>query len=211
MRVSMANLVLACFLTGSFASLAQAQASLPLLPDRVEEDWELVIATPDMVGAGPQITTAMSPVADATSPFVALDLNYREYPAFVAGGMQVQVWSDKMLLGTATQATEQCNTPGEKLTWTQRMSLASGTVTYAVVNGTSTTWGKFGQGYGLLNVTFDSTLASLAAYSPDLSAANSGVSWESNLVTSMKIVQVRYYSNGVVIATDSKTRSVRLD
>src|SRR5690348_6875547 len=114
MRVPLANLLLAFFLTGSFASLAQAQVSLPLLPDRVEEDWELVIATPDTVGAGPQMTTSMSPVADDTGPFVAFDLNYREYPDFVAGGMQVQVWSEKQLLATASQASAQCNTAGEK-------------------------------------------------------------------------------------------------
>src|SRR5579864_5748369 len=87
--------------------LGSASAQAPAATDRIEEDWELVIATPDLVAAGPQITTSMSPSADLTSsPFVAFDLNYREYPDFTPGGMQVQVWSAKQLVGMATQKAD---------------------------------------------------------------------------------------------------------
>ncbi len=65
--------------------------------------------------------------------------------------------------------------------------------------------GSFGQDN--LSVAFPAPVNSLANYNPDVSAANSGVSWESNFVTSMTLVQVRYYSCGLLIATDTNPRS----
>ena len=63
-----------CYLTSSVAQT-------PPVLDRIEEDWELVIGIPDTQANGPQITCTMSPSGDLTaSPFVAFDLNYREYP-----------------------------------------------------------------------------------------------------------------------------------
>jgi hypothetical protein len=191
-------------------SPADIRAQLPsLVPDRVEEDWQLIIASPDTEGAGPQITTSMSPVADDSTPFVAFDLNYREYPSFQPGGMQVQVWSGKQLLSTATDETAQCSTPNETITWTQAMSVSAGNVSYQVTNGQSTTWGRFGQGQQLA-VSFPSSSGDLGGYSPEISTANSGVSWESNLVTSMKLVQVRYYAAGALIRIDNTVRTIGL-
>lgn len=181
------------------------------LPDRVEEDWVLVIATPDTSSNGPQVTTSMSPSGDLTvGPFVAFDLNYREYPSYTPGGVQTQVWSSNQLLTTSTQGSNQLNTANESITWTQFLSLSGGTVTYGVNNGQSVTWGKFGQGNGLLNVTFPSSLSSLSGYSPDVSVAHSGATWESNHVSSLSLVQVRYYSGGQLILTDSTRRECTL-
>jgi hypothetical protein len=186
-------------------------AGPPAVFDQVEEDWQLVIATPDIVDAGPQITTSMSPTGQKmTDPFVAFDMNYREYPDFVPGGMQVQVWSQDQLLATATQGSNQLNTPNETITWTQRMSVSGGSVNYAIVNGQSTTFGKFGQGLGLLSVSYNSSLADMSAYKPDFSVANSGASWQSNMVQSMTLLQVRYYLGGQLIFTDKTARPIDL-
>lgn len=190
-------------------ALALGQSSQPV-PDAVEEDWQLVVATPDVLGNGPQITTCMSPVIDGSTPFVAFDMNYREYPTFQPGGMQVQVWSGNQVAATASQGSTLFNTPNETITWTQRMSVANGTVTYQVENGQSTTWGKFGQG-SQLTVSFASSLTSMGGYSPSLSVVNSGVSWESNMVSSMALVQVRYYVGGQLIATDTTQRPITLN
>jgi hypothetical protein len=177
--------------------------------DQVQEDWQLVIGTPDVVGVGPQITTSMSPVSDNSTPFAAFDLNYREYPSFQIGGMQVQVWSGGNILSTASHGDGQFATPGETLTWTQQMSIdQSGTVTYHVLNGQSATWGNFGGGTRRLLVSFPTSLTSLSGYSPDRSAAKSGASWESNLVSQLTLVQVRYYAGGQLIATDTTPRNL---
>jgi hypothetical protein len=134
-------------------------------------------------------------------------MNYREYPNFTAGGMQVQVWSNNSVVSTSTQGTNQFQTSNETVTWTQRMSLSSGSLNYAVENGQSTTWGGFGEGSNL-NVTYTTTLSSLSAYTPTASVKNSGVSWQSDRVTSLKLVQVRYYSQGSLYYTDTTARTL---
>jgi hypothetical protein len=188
---------------------ADRNTTVAPLPDRVEEDWMLVVATPDAEGVGPQITTSMGPTADrTTAPFVAFDMNYREYPSFLAGGMQLQVWSGETLLRYATSNTEQFNTQGETITWTQRMSLSDGQITYQVASGSSTTWGNFGNG---LSIRFATDLTSLAGYSPDTTVANSGASWQVNNVKTMTLVAIRYYAGGVLISTDSTARPLVID
>ena len=54
--------------------------------DRIEEDWELVIASPDPDVTGPQITMTMKPDASDSSPTMLLNLNYRDQPSFSSGG-----------------------------------------------------------------------------------------------------------------------------
>jgi hypothetical protein len=187
-----------------------ALAQTPPVADQVEEDWQLVIGYPDVAGNGPQITTCMSPVADSTAPFVAFDLDYREFPIYQPGGMQIQVWSGKNVQATSSLSGLLLNTPGETITWTQRMKVANGTINYQIVNGQSVTWGNFGQANGQLTVSYNASATSMAGYSPGLSVANSGVTWESNLVTSLTLVQVRYYANGQLISTDTTPRQVTL-
>src|SRR3954447_12729726 len=101
--------VLMAFLSASvLVSLGTASAqSTPQVIDKVEEDWRLVVATPRLVSVGPQITTCMSPVSNHSTAFVALDLNYREYPSFAPGGMQIQIWQNRSLQSTASQGSTQ--------------------------------------------------------------------------------------------------------
>jgi hypothetical protein len=182
-----------------------AQSSPP--PDRVEEDWQLVVDSPDPLGVGPQITTCMSPTGDLTLPFIAFDMNYREFPTFSAGGLQTQVWSGDSVKTFATQGSAVFTIQGERVSWTQRMSVGGGSIRYEIITGSSLTWGNFGQG-NLLSVSFASKLSSLSAYDPDESAANSGASWESDRVTKLTLVQVRYYANGQLLRTDTNPRVV---
>ena len=102
------------------------------------------------------------------------------------------------------------STTSEKVTWTQFMSLQGNSITYGVDNGQSTTWGKFGQGNGLLNVSFPTTLTSFSNYQPDVSIAHSGATWQSNHVTNLSLLEVRYYAAGQLIATDSSRRECYL-
>ncbi|MBX6314915.1 MAG: hypothetical protein IRY99_18660 [Isosphaeraceae bacterium] len=190
------------------AGTTWAQVSAPVI-DRVEEDWELTIAEPDVAGAGPQITTTMSPAGDNAICFVAFNLNYRDSP-FQAGGLQTQAWAGRSTPeDSKSQGVAQCSTSGETISWTQVLALSGGQVTYDIKNGDSTTWGQFGQG-GNLKVAFAAPLTSLAAYSPDVSVAKSGVGWQSNRVTSMTLVRIRYYAGSTLVRTDSTPRPVNL-
>jgi hypothetical protein len=176
--------------------------------DEVREDWQLVVATPDLPGVGPQITTMMSPIGDNVPSFVAFNMNYRDAP-FRPGGLQIQVWYNKSLTTQDSDKTSQLSNNNETITWTQRMALQGGRLYYAVDNGQSSTWGKFGEG-DQLDLDYATTTDTLSAYNPDKSAKTSGVTWQANNVTSMQITQVRYYKNGNVVYTDNTTRSVNL-
>jgi hypothetical protein len=178
---------------------------------RVEEDWQLVISSPNPAEVGPQITTCMSPVSDGSTPFVAFDLNYIDYPDFQAGGLQLKVYSGGAVQSSSSQGNALFQTPNETITWTQRMRIsAPNTVSYSIANGQSTTWGAFGYRQGLGRVSFNAPVNSLASYSPNTSVANSGAGWQSNRVGSMTLVQVRYYNGTTLISTDTTSRSVQL-
>src|SRR5262245_34396513 len=111
-------------------SLASVQAQLPTLIDQVQEDWKVIVTNPDISAVGPQITTCMSPVSNGSTPFVAFDVNYREFPSFAAGGMQLQVWSGGSVLSTSSLGSAQFTTPNEVVTWTQSMKITAGHITY---------------------------------------------------------------------------------
>jgi hypothetical protein len=211
MRRGLATLLTTAIVLGSAPIAGLAFQAPAQAIDAVEEDWELVIETPDPLEAGPQITTSMRPDAGDESLFIDFDRNYREYPEFHAGGLQIQVWGGDDCSQTATQGDEQLEMAGETIDWTQRMSLSAGALTYTISNGLSLTWGPFGQAGGPLSVSVPSAAATLSAYSPDGSAARSGVSWQSNRVTSLTLKQVRYYSAGVLVKTDTTPRTVQLD
>jgi hypothetical protein len=214
LKLMMAATFLAtCALAGSIGLGQTSSSSGP--PDKVEEDWQLVIASPDPDASGPQITTCMSPVSDDSTPFVAFDLNYRDYPSFQPGGLEVKVYANGDVLDyvvdSASQGSNLLQTPNETITWTQRMRLiAPNSIEYTIVNGQSTTWGGFSPSQGLDPVIFTAQVTSMEDYSPDTSIANSGVGWESNRVSQMTLLRVRYYRDGQLISTDNNPRSVSL-
>jgi hypothetical protein len=207
-RIALVGLIAIAILHATSAS-PPARAITPSAPagiDRVEEDWEVVVGTPSPTEVGPQMTTTMSPSGDNKVAFASFYLNYRDDP-FRAGGLHLRAWSDSQAIAQDTQRYELLSTSNETITWTQRMRLSGGSLTYEVVSGESTTWPKFGQGEQL-DVIVPSSLTSLDAYRPDYTAANSGVSWQSNRVASMKILRVRYYSNGQLVSTDETPRTI---
>jgi hypothetical protein len=185
---------------------APAQSAGPIT--RVEEDWELVLGTPSLVDAGPQITTTMSPTADNSRTFFAFNLNYRDAP-FRPGGLQVRCFhGDQEITTPETQKTASCQATGELITWTQRLTVTSGVATFDVIAGQSSTWGPFGQGDNL-RVSVTSALADAEGYDPDASVAHSGVSWQSNRVERMTLRAVRYYASGTLVRTDEAPRVVQ--
>jgi hypothetical protein len=180
-------------------------------PDQVEEDWQVVISSPSAVEVGPQITTCMSPVSDSSTPFFAFNLNYRDARSFQPGGLQATIYSNGAVLDSSSQGTALCQTANETITWTQRMSVSDdGRVTCKIVNGQSTTWGQFGDAQGLDSVGFGTSATSMASYNPATSVAKSGAGWQSDRVTSMTLLRVRYYRGGQLVSTDSNSRQVTL-
>jgi hypothetical protein len=191
---------LALLAAGMLASGLRAQNPTSADVFRVEEDWSLVIDQPDLDNNGPQVTCTISP-ADMTTAYCAFDVNYHTQPDYVAGGMQLHTWDPLDPVEIANSGhTGMLENPGETVSWTQSMTWTSGIITFRVLNGRSQTWGRFGGLNGTLWLDLPTSLPNLDTYDPNVSVANSGVSFAGNLVTSLTLTAVRWYDvNGQLI------------
>jgi hypothetical protein len=171
----------------------------------VEEDWELVVNTPETYDNSPQVTCVIAPVT-LDQGYMALDLNYHTQPDYSPGGVQMHVWSPNTPMVVANSAaTNMLQNQNETVTWTTRMRLNPGNwLRFHVLNGKSTTWGDFG-GNGELAITVSTSLTDLATYNSTVSLDNSGVPYASNLVTSLTLTAVRCYSASGALLYENNT------
>lgn len=160
---------------------------------RVEQDWQLVVGTPDGGNSAPQITCTISPTNDIRSFHAAFELNQQQLPSYSPGGLQLQIFNGESPVSQGTDSSGVVlATPNETITWTQSMEINGSELTFQVSNGNSTTWGAFG-GNGRLKANVPISLADLSEYSSDVSVRNSGVSFASNRVQSFMLLRVRYF------------------
>ena len=175
---------------------------------RVEEDWELVVSTPDPETDGPQVICVSSPLEGMNSIHANFELNLRSLPNFAPGGLQLQVWNGETPVGhSQAPTTDVMRTPGETVRWTQTMQLSGGMLTFEIVGGASATWGSFG-GQGYLKAIVATSLADLGGYSPQVSARYSGVSYAGNRVASLVLKQVRTITQNGQVVEDNTPRVV---
>jgi hypothetical protein len=184
------------------AASAQTEADIV----RVEEDWEMVVATPDPDSDGPQVTCAISPTGDLGSLHSAFELNQRSLPSFQAGGLQLQLWDgERPVAQSQSRNAALMRTDGESVRWTQSMRLTEGHLVFEILEGASTTWGTFG-GHGYLRATADPAVTNLNAYRPEVSVANSGIGYAGNRVQSLTLKRVRYYTATGQMTEDAAER-----
>ena len=196
----------AFMLAALWSSQVAAQISDSVV--KIEEDWELVLSEPDPDNNAPQVTTCISPTANQNSLYAAFELNFGSQPSFVAGGMQLQLWNGEQLLFSKRHTeTGKLSNPGEAVRWTQRMQLTGSLLTFAVVDGTSTTWSTFGQ-QAALSKTISTSLADLSGYNPSASVSGSGVGFASNRVSSLVLKKVRVYLSNGSMTEDATPRTV---
>ena len=144
------------------AASVQAQSTVM----SVKESWELVMDEPDDTIVAPQFNTVMSPVAHLNGYYGIFTLNYADIPAFVAGGMQIQLWHDNVHRNYMDIPGTALNTLGERITWNQVLKLENGILQFGITGGSSASWGTFGdkdQDFGIKTdydlVTTDVALA----------------------------------------------------
>ena len=175
---------------------------------KVEEDWELVLATPDPDSAGPQVISAMSPFANVDSLHCTLELNHQTVPNFSPGGLQFEVWNGEQLVTERRAPTQAIlSQPDEVVRWTQKMELCDGVLPMEIVDGSSTTWGSFG-GQGYLKADVPTELENLNGYHPMVSVENSGISYAANRVQSLVLKRVRVTTSEGAVLEDSTARCV---
>ncbi len=190
---------LAMFATVVFTAGLGAQSPSPDVY-RVEEDWELVVGQPDLDSNGPQVTCAISPAGMQTA-YCAFDINYHTQPDYSAGGLQLHTWdpTDPVEIANSVH-TGMLQYSGETVTWTQTMTWYDNVLMFRVLNGQSQSWGNFGGPDGMLALNLPTTLSNLDGYDPNVSLDNSGVSFASNLVSSLTLMAIRWYDvNGNLI------------
>ena len=197
---------LAVVFIATWAGVASAQGDAAVV--RVEEDWELVIGTPDPNSDAPQITCVISPSGNVESLHAALELNAQSLPVFAPGGLQLQVWDGEVALSDRKfPSVAVLEHADETIGWTQSVELTDGNLVFEITNGTSTTWGNFG-GQGYLKAIVSSTLADLGGYDPAVSTANSGVSYAGNRVKSLVLKRVRLITSTGEQVEDATARVV---
>ncbi len=166
---------------------------------RVEETWSLEVAEPDLKQNGPQVTMTMSPAGGLDGVFFLFSLNYKNFPQYQAGGLQVsQFYGEKQEQYKTGPACGALQTNEETLVWTQSISLENGNLTFEIKDGNSVTWGAFG-GQGYLKISIPSSATSLNHYSPLTSIEESEIGYAGNRVASLKLMKIRWhFSNGRV-------------
>jgi hypothetical protein len=184
-------------------SFASAPVSEPVV--RVEEDWELDLNEPNDDTTAPQFHTVMSPTADLDSYHAQTLWNYRENPNFVPGGVQLHSYNGESLVRMRSIESRSLSTTAETITWTQSLETDGTTLTFAITDGLSTTWGTFGRD---MNISSTANLAQLNEYAPETSAMNSCVTFGANRVQSLVIKRVRYYGATGLLYTDTTERPV---
>lgn len=198
-------------LLGPSIWIAALWCAAPLLADglvRVEEDWELVIAVPDANSAGPQVSCTLSPLGNITSTYFTIEFNHRSVPYWSPGGITLHQWNGEWRTQSLDRADRSVmQTTDEKVTWTQILNLDNGVLTFQIKNGVSTTWGPFGYSNYLKLQTYWNA-SYLSAYTPEVSAERSGVSYASNRVKSLKLMCVRGTLDSGSVVTDSTVRVV---
>lgn len=158
----------------------------------IEEFWELSVGGPESPRCAPQVSMVISPEDHLEGDWFLFTLNHHTFPNFVAGGHQLQRWSKGDVLATAeSHRVDVLATEGETVRWTQRMTLQDGVLSLQVKDGTSQTWGTFGQGSSL-KLSVPSTLTSLNGYRPAVSLEQSGITYAGNRVSSLVLLKLRW-------------------
>jgi hypothetical protein len=189
-QIARTLVVLSAFIAVTNANVGHADDTW-----RIEEDWELVLGTPDRDTVSPQATCTFAPTGNLDSFYAVFDLNLRNFPSYEAGGVQLQLWNgDSSVEAIREKAGYTLRTDGETITWTQRMTVNDHKLQFAIVNGNSTTWGQFGTSSAIA-ITIPSELQNLNSYSSELSVENSGIGFGANRVSSLRLVRTRAYSD----------------
>ena len=155
---------------------------------QIEEQWELSIGVPDAGRSAPQATMVMSPTGNLDSTHFLFTLNCRNFPSYQQGGVQVQRWQggDSVANSGAGSIAEPLNQSEDTVTWTQRVTLHDGNLTFEVVDGSCNSWGHFGDD-GSLKLTSETALNSLNAYKPAISLTESQIGYADNRVKSLTL------------------------
>lgn len=200
--------ILACIsFTCLFTTNAAAQKK-NWTHDRIEEDWELVLAVPDGETASPQIALQMKP--EPTSPLTGMFLiNYHDTPKYVAGGVQIQMWNHNTHVAKADHPASALTTRDEVIPFTVYMDRSTGNLRYGVCKGYCIAWGDLGADPDAIRVEVPDSTTSFPDYDSAFSVRNAEIVCGATRVKSLRLLEVRkYYSAKKLYEADSTIHQV---
>ncbi len=156
----------------------------------IEEHWELTVGGPEFDRCAPQVSLVMSPNGSMDGLHFVFLLNHSTLPDFVAGGLQMQCWDGDYLVRTAnSNRSGVLAHDNETIRWVQKLSVVDGQVVFDVDDGSSSTWGSFGNGDGLIMWT-GYNMDRLNDYQPSVSIGESGITFAGNRVSSLVLTKL---------------------
>jgi hypothetical protein len=165
----------------------------------IEQDWEVVVGTPDPSLCSPQIFALLYPASggDFSCQFL---INYNDQPDFSAGGVQIQIWQDTTVLDGEDNSPHQAvlQNENETVTFTLRMQLVNGNLQFSAVSVSSPSFGDVTN----LFTSVPYAQKSLSNYQTSDTIANSGILYGSNRVTSLRITAVRKIDSSGNVTTE---------
>lgn len=173
-----------CFLGLLAADTVSAQSATM----RIEEDWELEVIQPDAAIDAPQVLVTVSPFGPASNYHFELDLNHASYPSYQSGGLQLRAMNDDDCLSQKRlHAGTRLSVSSEVIAWTNVIERQPAGVAFGVANGTSSSWGAFG------DATTYVTILGVGEfnYDPMMSFEKSGISYANNRVARLTLRRVR--------------------
>lgn len=171
--------------------------------DRIEEDWELVLATPDGQAGSPQIEFQMKPEPNSSLTGMFL-INYHDTPAYTAGGVQIQMWDRDINIATADFPASTLSDPDEAIPFTLYMDRSTGNLRYGVCAGHSTAWGDLSGGSEEICVEVPDNATSFPKYDTGFSLRNTEIVFGATRIKSLRLKEVRkYYTKGNSYDTDT--------
>jgi hypothetical protein len=161
---------------------------------RIEQDWEVVVGTPDADQPSPQVAVQIDPFPGSRMSCVFL-VNYQDDPSFQGGGVSLQIWKRQQKVAFTNQAAGvPLKTAGETISWTQFMQLSGGHLNFGISKGTSATWGPVPIGGWTISTPYSYLNTFTGYYDTSDSVAKSGVLLGGQPgVASLKLKAVRKY------------------
>jgi hypothetical protein len=176
---------------------------------RVEEDWALLVNDPDNGVVAPQFHTTMATTCSMDQHYAQVTWNYRvdydEASYFAPGGLQLQAWDGESRLRRLSVGDAELSGAAEFITWTQGLETDGALMKFEIKDGYSSTWGEFGDE---MKISSEATYSNLDNYCTDVSVRNSCITFGSNRVDALMIMQVRRYHQSGVIEVDLTPRVV---
>jgi hypothetical protein len=120
--------------------------------------------------------------------YMTFEVNHQSQPGYATGGLHLNVWQgESCQFSIHAQSGVNQNQQGETVRWTEAISVSDGQLIYQILQGSSTSWGLFGNGELTASIATD--ISNLNEY--DVNDSLSGLVLATDGVESVTLRNVR--------------------